>query len=94
MSVDETPPKLVLSASAQAVAAKRARRREGIEKVLSVMSEYGLDLTDLTDRPLYQSRLPAKYQDSAGNTWTGIGRRPRWVQRVVEAGIDIEDYRI
>ena len=94
MSVDGINPKLTLSPSALAVAARRARRNEGIERVHALMAEYGLDLTDIADRPLYQSRRPAKYQDSAGNTWTGIGRRPLWVRRVVDAGIDIEEYRV
>ena len=37
----------------------------------------------------------AKYRDAHGNEWSGgRGRRPQWVIAAMEAGEDLENYRI
>lgn len=36
--------------------------------------------------------LKAKYQDGAGNTWSGRGRRPRWIVEALAAGKTVEDF--
>ncbi len=36
-----------------------------------------------------------KYRDEYGNEWAGgRGRKPLWVQKIIESGGDIEKYRI
>lgn len=41
-------------------------------------------------------RRPAavKYRDKAGNTWTGRGRTPRWLQAQLDAGKTAEDFQV
>jgi DNA-binding protein H-NS len=34
----------------------------------------------------------AKFGDSAGNTWGGMGKRPQWLKAALEAGAAIEDF--
>lgn len=34
------------------------------------------------------------YQDGAGNTWEGRGRRPQWLRDALAAGQSIEDFRV
>lgn len=34
---------------------------------------------------------PAKFRDAEGNTWSGIGKRPRWFVAALAAGKSPED---
>jgi len=34
----------------------------------------------------------AKYGDSAGNSWGGMGKRPQWLRDALEQGASIEDF--
>lgn len=38
--------------------------------------------------------IAPKYRDDAGNTWTGRGSRPRWVQAALAEGKTLDDLRI
>jgi DNA-binding protein H-NS len=65
------------------------------EKVAAIMREYGLTVADLggtakvkTSKP--RAPVPTKYRDDAtGQTWTGRGRAPKWLE-----GKKKEDYLI
>jgi DNA-binding protein H-NS len=56
------------------------------EKVASIMREYGLTIADLSgvakakvSKP--RAPVPTKYRDDAtGQTWTGRGRAPKWLE--------------
>ena len=40
-------------------------------------------------------KVAPKYRDpKSGQTWTGRGRKPKWVADIIEAGGKIEDYTI
>ncbi|MRD55499.1 H-NS histone family protein [Betaproteobacteria bacterium LSUCC0115] len=39
-------------------------------------------------------KVPPKYQDGYGNTWTGRGKTPRWVSDAVDRGATLESLRI
>lgn len=39
-------------------------------------------------------KAPIKYRDSAGNTWSGRGHRPRWMQSALDAGESIESLTV
>ena len=36
---------------------------------------------------------PVKYRDEAGNTWSGLGKRPNWFKSALESGKSAEDLR-
>jgi DNA-binding protein H-NS len=65
-----------------------ARQRENqaaIEKVRSLVAEFGLTSDDIFVSAKKQSRagqkVAAKYRNPAtGDTWTGRGKPPRWIQ--------------
>ncbi|SDF62429.1 MULTISPECIES: H-NS family nucleoid-associated regulatory protein [unclassified Duganella] len=65
------------------------------EKVATIMREYGLTVADLggavkakTSKP--RAPVPTKYRDDAtGQTWTGRGRAPKWLE-----GKNKDDYLI
>lgn len=39
-------------------------------------------------------KIPTKYRDLQGNTWTGRGRPPLWFRAAIAAGVNPEDLRI
>lgn len=68
--------------------AETARKSEiasAKEKITSIMREYGLTFADLggaakavSTKP--RKTVPAKYRDDvSGQTWTGRGRVPKWL---------------
>lgn len=38
------------------------------------------------------SRVPVKYRDDAGNTWSGRGNKPRWLVAALASGKTVEDF--
>lgn len=39
-------------------------------------------------------KIPAKYRDLQGNTWSGRGLQPQWVKDAIASGVALEDLRI
>lgn len=39
-------------------------------------------------------KIPVKYRDDAGNTWTGRGLKPRWLTAALGAGKTLEDFQV
>jgi len=39
-------------------------------------------------------KVPVRYRDSAGNTWTGRGKRPGWLTQALASGKTIDDFLI
>ena len=71
-------------------AAENARKNEiaqAKEQIASIMREYGLTLADLgtavkAAKPVKpRAPVPMKYRDDkTGQTWTGRGRAPKWLE--------------
>ena len=56
------------------------------------MAEYGLTAGDF--RPA-RKPLPAKYRDAkTGATWSGRGKRAKWLKDAIAAGKRIEDFAV
>jgi DNA-binding protein H-NS len=83
----------------EADAARKAEVRAVIADIKTKMQEFGITVADLgsTGR---SSRgkggtVAAKYRHpSTGETWTGRGKMPRWLQAEVAAGKRKEDFLI
>jgi DNA-binding protein H-NS len=69
--------------------AETARKNEiskAKEQVTAIMREYGLTVADLGTpakaKPVKtRAPVPTKYRDDAtGQTWTGRGRAPKWLE--------------
>lgn len=73
-----------------------AKKLEHIADIKRQMAELGLTVADL--QPSAPSHAPSKravkYLDAAGNTWTGVGQRPRWLKAAMAAGAEIESFRV
>lgn len=39
-------------------------------------------------------KVPPKYRDSSGNTWSGRGKQPKWLLAALASGVDLEALRI
>ncbi|RZI83433.1 MAG: H-NS histone family protein [Rubrivivax sp.] len=84
--------------------ARRAERAGVISQVKSLMAEHGLTLADLGSGKAAGGKAPSasagrkvapKYRNSAtGETWTGRGLQPKWVQAAVASGKKLEDFAI
>ncbi len=85
-----------------AISARQARDRAELkQKIAQLAKEQGLTLADVLGGPRKSGRVGAKgrkgsaeikYRDPSNpdNTWTGRGRRPKWLNGVA----NIEKFRI
>ena len=68
--------------------AEAARKNEIVaarEQIANIMREHGLTVADLAGpvkTKAYKPRaaVPIKYRNEAGDTWTGRGRAPKWLE--------------
>ncbi len=82
-----------------------ARQNEvpkAIEKIQALMAEYGLTFADRRGprrgrrgRPPNAGKVTPTYKYMKdGMGYTGVGRRPAWVEALLKSGGDLEKYRI
>lgn len=81
-------------------AAVARARADVVSRIRGEMAVYGITAEELAAgateppaAPLKRGR-PVKYRDRSGNTWGGGGSIPKWLQAHVEAGKDIESFRV
>ena len=39
-------------------------------------------------------KVPVKYRDKNGNTWTGRGNQPVWLREAIKGGAKLESFRV
>ncbi len=85
----------------QIAEAQRAARSDAIAKVKALMAEYGLTAADLAGKapaaakPEAGKKVAAKYRDPAsGQTWTGRGLKPKWLQAALASGKQLGDFAL
>ena len=84
--------------------AQNHERAAAIEQIKQLMAQHGLTLADLgakaaTGRakagPRKGSKVPVKYRDPAtGNTWSGRGLQPKWLQAELAQGRQLSDFAV
>lgn len=74
------------------------KKQEAITALEEKARAMGFSLSDLVSAAPTRKRRPAKakYKNPAGGgeTWTGRGRKPRWVEAALKAGKRLEDLLI
>jgi DNA-binding protein H-NS len=72
-----------------------------IAEIREKMQTYGLTVQDIGDGANTKKRKAGgaaktvKYRGPNGETWSGgRGRKPKWVQKVLKAGKNIEDFAV
>jgi len=85
---------------------EKEARKQAQQEIREVAQRYGLGIDDLLahvdtakgskGKRKSQGKIPPKFRhpDDSSKTWTGRGRKPKWVQAWEEAGGDIETLRI
>jgi DNA-binding protein H-NS len=81
---------------------QKAQRSSAIAKIREIMAENGLTVEDLGGRSLISGhngsaskKAPIKYRDdSSGNSWSGRGLKPKWLQQALDAGRNLSDFAI
>lgn len=81
--------------------AQRAARADAIAKVKALMAEYGLTAADLSGKSAPApkgdgaKKVAAKYRDPAtGQTWSGRGLKPKWLQAALDGGKSLADFAL
>jgi len=85
----------------QIAEAQRSAKADAIAKVKSLMTEYGLTAADLSGKATVTvkaegvKKVAAKYRDPAsGQSWTGRGLKPKWLQAALNSGKSLEEFII
>jgi DNA-binding protein H-NS len=84
--------------------ARRSERAGVIAQIKSLLTEHGLTVEDLGIKPGKAAaggsasagrKVAPKYRNTvSGETWTGRGLQPKWVQAAVASGKKLEDFAI
>lgn len=72
------------------------QKNAALEALNKAAALHGFKLSDLVIIPNARPPVTAKYANPAdtSQTWTGRGRKPRWVQEQLDAGKTIEELAI
>ncbi|MFJ5381042.1 H-NS family nucleoid-associated regulatory protein [Cupriavidus sp. CER94] len=72
-----------------------AEIREKIEQFGLTAEDLGFGGKGVAGKKATTARkVPVRYRDSAGNTWTGRGKRPGWLTQALANGKSMEDFLI
>lgn len=82
-------------------AAQKQARGDAINKIKTLMTEYGLTLADLNPKAPVRttsakgSKVAPKFRDAVtGDTWSGRGLQPKWLKAALASGRKIEDFAV
>ncbi|MEY2843157.1 MAG: hypothetical protein RI920_1194 [Pseudomonadota bacterium] len=85
----------------QLLEARKAERAGVIQQIKSLLSEHGLSVADLglkagkAGSGAPKGKVAPKYRNKdTGETWTGRGLQPKWVQAAIATGKKLEDFTI
>jgi DNA-binding protein H-NS len=80
---------------------QKRERQDAIAKVKSLMSEYGLTVSDLAGKTPGKvgaakgAKVAPKYRNTAtGDTWSGRGLQPKWLKAALASGKKVSDFAI
>lgn len=74
------------------------RRQDALAAMEAAARQHGFALTELLDGAPARKRKPARakyaHPENAAVTWTGRGRKPKWVAGLLAQGRNLEDFLI
>lgn len=79
-----------------------SQKTEAIAKVRALMEEKNLSIADIFDKKEKApkaakgsvNKVAAKYRDQDGNSWSGRGLKPKWLNAAIAAGAKQEDFAV
>lgn len=81
----------------QIEAARKAEVSDAVAQIRKLMAEYNLSVDEITEKASSKkgAKVAAKYRNpETGDTWTGRGRQPKWVEAALAAGKTLDDLAI
>lgn len=84
----------------QADEIKIRERTEAIQEIREKIAMFSLKQEDLFSgtgkaRSKFEGkRVPTKYRDNEGNTWSGRGKQPTWLVRKLMRGASVNDFLV
>lgn len=75
-------------------------QEQAMIQIRELANEAGLDLMDIASKtkrgPKAGTVVPAKYKnpENPEETWTGRGRKPRWLAEKIDNGANLDDFLI
>ena len=77
---------------------EQRRKADALEAVRAAAKSHGFALDDLVGGKSAKTRVPAKakyaHPENPSVTWTGRGRKPKWVTEALESGKSLDDLAI
>lgn len=82
---------------------KKAKKREVVKEVKALLAKHGMTLDDILPQQAARKsvsrpkvKVPPKYRNKSNpaETWTGRGRKPKWVEAHLKAGGSLDDIAI
>jgi len=74
---------------------KLAEKNEVMEKIQALVSESGFSMDEvLSNKVKKKAAVKYRHPDNAEYTWTGRGRKPKWLQALLDQGADEDDFKI
>ncbi len=84
--------------------ARRAERAGVLAQIKALMAQHGVTLAELSAagkaprssaKSLTGSKVAAKYRNGAtGDSWSGRGLKPKWLQAAIAGGRTLDDFKI
>jgi DNA-binding protein H-NS len=70
-----------------------------VKKLEEISKEHGFDLNDILEvrmPKMSKKKAPVKYRDTINQmqTWTGKGRKPKWLVEALASGQVLEEMRV
>ncbi|MBA9859894.1 H-NS histone family protein [Ralstonia insidiosa] len=81
----------------QADKLKAEERSKVLQEVREQISAFEFTAAELGFKgkaSLAGKKVPTRYKDDKGNTWTGRGHRPGWLKAAIEKGAKLEDFLV
>ncbi len=78
---------------------EKRKKQEALAAVKELAAREGFSLNDLLDTPKKSKSAPKsapkyRHPENTTATWTGKGRKPKWVVEHLEAGGSLDDLKI
>ena len=79
--------------------ARKQELADAIAQIRGLMAQHGITMADLAAKPVASaskgSKVAPKYRNAAtGETCTGRGRQPKWVEAALASGKTLDDLAI
>ena len=100
MNVDELR-KIIKAAEAEIEKRRKIDKKATIQEIRRLAQERGYTLDELlgaqastAKREPREREIKFRHPEDPSKTWTGMGRKPGWVQEWIQSGRDIQELRV